>query len=86
MPYVTGFERRTTERGLSKGLSQGQLEGLRDTIQAVLEVRFGRIDPQTLEELKAVTDIAVLQSARAIVQTVESVEALRGVWMPTVKS
>ena len=94
MPYVTGFERRATERGLSKGLSeglsqglsQGQLEGLRDTIQAVLEVRFGRIDPQTLEELKAVTDIAVLQSARAIVQTVESVETLRGVWMPAVKS
>ncbi len=94
MPYITSFERRAIEQGLtqgltqglSQGLSQGQIEGLRDTIQAVLEVRFGRIDPQTLEELKAITDIAALQSARAVVQTVESVGSLRSVWSQAAKS
>jgi hypothetical protein len=80
MPYVTGFERRAIEKGLSQGLSQGQIEGLRDAIQAVLEVRFGGIDQQTLGELKSLTDRAALQAARAAVQTVDSVESLCEIW------
>ena len=72
MPYVTDFERRAIEKGLS--------QGLRDTIQAVLEVRFGRIDVSVLDELKSLSDIAALQAARAVVQKVESVAALQTVW------
>jgi hypothetical protein len=82
MPYITDFERRAIE----KGVSQGQLDGLQDTIQAVLEVRFGGIEPQVLEELKSLTDLAALQSARAIVQTVDSVESLRAVWKQAANS
>ena len=80
MPYITGFERRAIEKGLSQGLSQGQIEGMRDAVQAVLEVRFGGIDQQTLLELQALTDRSALQAARAAVQTVDSVESLRDIW------
>ncbi|MFM9964729.1 MAG: cytosolic protein [Planctomycetaceae bacterium] len=80
MPYITDFERCAIERGQAKGLAQAHLEGLRDTIQAVLEVRFGGIEPLTLEELKSLTDLAALQAARAAVQTVDSVESLRAIW------
>ena len=82
MPYITGFERRAIE----KGLSQGQIEGLRDAIQAVVEVRFGGIDPQTLKELQSLTDRAALQAARAAVQTVDSVDSLRVIWRQAANS
>ena len=82
MPYITGFERRAIE----KGLSQGQIEGMRDAVQAVLEVRFGGIDQQTLLELQALTDRSALQAARAAVQTVDSVESLRDIWRQAANS
>ena len=80
MPYITGFERRAIDKGLSQGLSQGQVEGLRDAIQAVLEVRFGGVDQHTLDELHSLTDRKSLQAARAAVQTIDSVESLREIW------
>lgn len=76
MPYITSIERRGIEKGLSQGLSQG----LRDTIQAVLEVRFGGIDAEVLAELKSLDDLSILQAARAAVPTVASVGELRAIW------
>ena len=78
MPYVTGFERRAIEKG--------QIEGLRDTVQAVLEVRFGGIDQATLDELQSLTDRTALQAARAAVQTVDSIESLREIWRQAAES
>ena len=84
MRDVTGFEHRANERGraigFAIGLWEAQLEGLRDTIQAVLEVRFGVVDSRTLEELNSLTDFVALEAARAAVQTVDSVESLRQIW------
>lgn len=65
--YVTGyFEARTAL--------------LRDTIQAVLEVRFGEIAPEVLAELQSVDNSAALLAAQAEVKTVASVELLRSIW------
>jgi hypothetical protein len=80
MPCITSIERRATEQGLSERLSQGLSQGLRDTIQAVVEVRFGGIDAEVLAELKSWENLSLLQSARVAVTMVAAVGELRADW------
>ena len=80
MPYVTSIERLGMQRGLEQGLGQGLAQGMRDTIKAVIEVRFGHISEAVAAEVAAISNPSVLRNARAAVMTAASVEDLRAIW------
>jgi hypothetical protein len=67
MPYVTSVERFA----LKKGLREGLLEG----ITSLLKVKFGEVDKQVLEEIKALDDVSQL---RKVLRAVEKAKTLDG--------
>lgn len=59
MPYITGFERRATERGLQEGLQQGLQQGKREEgtliLMKLLKKKIGEIENNLQEQIKGLS-------------------------------
>jgi hypothetical protein len=78
MPFVTTLERVAMEEGLSKGISQGQLLALRESIRDLLEERFGHTPPDIAARLEQESDASLLRSWNRRAATIESAAAFQG--------
>ena len=78
MPFVTTLERAAMEQGLSKGISQGQLLALRESIRDLLEERFGHTPPNIAARLEQESDASRLRSWNRRAATIESAAAFEG--------
>ena len=65
------------QRGLEKGLQQGQLEDARDSVLDILESRFCITPQDIVKELKSIDEIAVLRQLRKKAVVVEGIEEFR---------
>jgi hypothetical protein len=66
MPYMTSTERIAREEGIHaggipQGISRGQLEGLREAVMDILEVRFGQLTAAIQEKVNSCTDLRKLK-------------------------
>ncbi|MGB3298007.1 MAG: hypothetical protein WBA76_07035, partial [Phormidesmis sp.] len=69
MPYLTGLERisinKGLQQGLEQGLQQGLAEGLKRGIKIVLKLKFGNPGLELFSELEGITDVATLEQIEA---------------------
>lgn len=89
MPYVTSIERAAKQEGLAEGkllgeeigIEKGKREGERDALHVglavALKLRFGPAGTAYADELRRVTDPAVLGRILAAVETADSLDDLR---------
>ena len=73
MPYVTSVERLARQEGIQKGILQGAVDLLRQS----LEVRFGEVPASLLEKIQQCQDVDVLRAIHKQVLTVGSLDELR---------
>ena len=90
MPFVTSIERFAREEGLSEGilrgreqgreegLSRGQMLALKESIQDLLEARFGVTPQAILDRMDGVSDLSTLRLWHRRAVTIESLEAFQG--------
>ena len=57
MQYVTSFERLAREEGMQQGMQRG----LRDSIATTLQVRFGNLSQEIVDDLEQVTELEMLR-------------------------
>ena len=73
VPYVTSWEKM----GYDAGEKSGYDRGLREVVEAVLEVRFGPDSYALREEIRKRTNEKELQQLIAASKSVESLDAFR---------
>jgi hypothetical protein len=83
MPYITSVERIGFKRGLEQGLEQSKQQMrqvLTESIQLVLEMKFGSLGLNLLPEISEIEDIEQLRAIQAALKTVNTVEELRQIY------
>ena len=61
MRYVTSIERLAKQEGIEEGKQRGKVEIAREDVIEVLEVRFGEISSNVLENINRINDVSVLK-------------------------
>ncbi len=80
MPYLTSWERTARQEGIEAGRQEGREEGrlaVVDLLRQTLEIRFGAVPPQLLEQIGQCQDVARLQAFHKQVLMASSTEELR---------
>jgi hypothetical protein len=78
MPHITSIERRAYEKGFEEGLrEQGEINGLQDGIELVLEVKFGAAGVALMPLVRAVQKRDELRAVLQALRTTESVDQVR---------
>jgi hypothetical protein len=75
MPYITDTEQLARREGRAAGLTEGQLQGLREAVIAALEARFGEIPYSTREAVNHVGSDAALRKLLRLAVTAKSLDA-----------
>ena len=75
MPYITDTERLARREGRAAGLTEGQLQGLREAVIDALEARFGEIPYPTREAIGRVGSDAALRKLHRLAVTAKSLDA-----------
>ena len=75
-PYVTTIERRGIEQGIQQDIQRGKTAQARESLQTILEARFGQL-PDTLRQQIAVLDD--LDTLEALLKTAATADALEAV-------
>jgi len=63
MPYLSTAERIGLEKGIKQGIKQGIAEGRQDALIALLEEKFGTVEPEEQEIIKNCNDTEKLNYA-----------------------
>lgn len=69
MPYVTSIERMAKE--------EAQREGLLDTIQVVLKLKFGKPGLQLMSKIHKMDDLGALKAIRKAVETADALDQVQ---------
>ena len=64
------------EQGIEKGIEQGIEQGIAKSIVAVLESRFGPVDPKIQERISGIEDRKVLERLLPLAATSPGIEAI----------
>ncbi|MCI5159344.1 MAG: hypothetical protein D3906_13095 [Candidatus Electrothrix sp. AUS1_2] len=59
--FMQNFIDKYIELGRNQGISRGQLEGLREAVMDILEVRFGQLTAVIQEKVNSCTDLRKLK-------------------------
>lgn len=78
MTYITYGERR----GIAIGEAIGEARGLWQGIAIVLELRFGAAGEALMPEVRAITDVTLLQEIMDRLKTATSLDEVRAVYAP----
>ncbi len=79
---LTTYERRGIEKGIEKGIEQGIEQG----IEAMLRFRFGAAGLAMMEEIRPLSDVALLTKILEQATLVSTPEDLRPLWTDPKKS
>jgi hypothetical protein len=72
MPYITSVERIGREEGFREGLLAG--------LELALKLKFGEADQSIVPEIRALSDVTVIQKVYARIETATTVDEVRGVY------
>ncbi len=74
MPYITQGEQIARQEGLAEGLTEGQLQGRREDVIEVLEVRFREVPYLVREAIDHVESLSELKRLHRLAITVASLD------------
>jgi hypothetical protein len=77
MTYISSLERFAMEKGLAKGLAEGQRQEMLAVIAVLLPKRFGEEGTQLLPAINTFTDLDQLRSIRQALLLDQSLEEVR---------
>jgi len=61
MRYVTSIERRATQRGIEQGIEQGAVRATRDSLFAILQLKFPSPPQELIEQINQIADVEQLK-------------------------
>ena len=90
MTYITSIEELGIEKGIEQGIVQGRVEGraagLLDGIALALDLKFGAAAAPVIAEVRAITNLALLDAILAQIKTASTLDDLRRVYAPAADS
>jgi hypothetical protein len=85
MTYLSYAERQGLEQGLEQGRAEGRAEGLSVAIDAIvlaLDLKFGGAALPVMDEIRQISDLAMIEQILASIKSAPTLEAVRRVYVP----
>jgi len=82
MPYITSVERLAMKKGRQEGRQEGLRDGLLEGIALALEAKFGEVDTELLEDIRALNNIAQIRKVARGLKKAKTVAEIQRLTLP----